>query len=111
VGRTFGQVDWAIQRRDLGSTCGGAASNWHGTGPPRRLFFQDRFRPAEPVVSAAIARGQLPAGTDLAEFVRILIARIYLRLLVTAEPINETTAGNAAKAALAAARACTLTSS
>lgn len=74
----------------------------------RRLFFQDRFRRAESAVSGAIARRQLPTGTDPAELVRTLVAPIYLRLLVTAEPINETTADNAAKAALAAARARTL---
>ena len=71
----------------------------------KRRFFSDRFRRAEPVVSAAIARGELPAGTDPAELVRTLVAPIYLRLLVTAEPIDQTTADNAAKAALAAARA------
>jgi AcrR family transcriptional regulator len=77
----------------------------------RGRFFQDRFRRAEPVVFAAIARGQLPTGTDPAELVRTLVAPIYLRLLVTAEPISETTADNAARVALAAARARALTSS
>jgi AcrR family transcriptional regulator len=76
----------------------------------RRSFFLDRFRRAEPVVAGAIARGQLPPGTDPAELVRTLIAPIYLRLLVTAEPISETIADNAAKAALAAARAGALSS-
>jgi AcrR family transcriptional regulator len=71
----------------------------------KRRFFSDRFQRAEPVVSAAIMRGALPAGTDPAELVRTLVAPIYLRLLVTAEPIDQTTADNAARAALAAARA------
>jgi len=71
----------------------------------KQRFFSDRFQRAEPVVSAAIARGALPSGTDPAELVRTLVAPIYLRLLVTAEPIDQTTADNAAKAALAAARA------
>lgn len=77
----------------------------------RGSFFQDRFRRAEPVVSGAIARGQLPPGTDPAELIRTLVAPIYLRLLVTAEPISETTADNAARAALVAARARAFTSS
>lgn len=77
----------------------------------RRRFFQDRFDRAGPVVSGAIARGLLPSNTDPAELVRTLIAPIYLRLLVTAEPIDETTADNAVKTALAAARARALTSS
>ena len=65
----------------------------------------DRFRRAEPVICGAIARGELPADTDPAELVRTLVAPIYLRLLVTAEPIDTTTADNAAKVALAAERA------
>ncbi len=71
----------------------------------RRRFFESRYRLAEPVIRAAIARGELPAGTDPAEVVRAVIAPIYLRILVTAEPINERTADTAADAALAAARA------
>jgi AcrR family transcriptional regulator len=76
----------------------------------KHRFFEDRFRRAEPVISAAIARGELPAGTDPAELIRTLVAPIYLRLLVTGEPIDATTADNAAKVALAAARAGALRS-
>jgi AcrR family transcriptional regulator len=76
----------------------------------KRRFFSDRFRRAQPVVSGAIARSELPADTDPAELVRTLVAPIYLRLLVTAEPIDTTTADNAAKVALAAARAGALRS-
>ena len=76
----------------------------------KHRFFEDRFRRAQPVVSGAIARGELPADTDPAELVRTLVAPIYLRLLVTAEPIDTTTADNAAKVALAAARAGALRS-
>jgi AcrR family transcriptional regulator len=71
----------------------------------KRRFFADRFRRAAPVVSGAIARGQLPADTDPAELIRAVVAPIYLRLLVTAEPVSQVTADNAAAAALAAARA------
>jgi AcrR family transcriptional regulator len=76
----------------------------------KRRFFEALFRQAEPVVSGAIARGELPADTDPAELVRTLLAPIYLRLLVTAEPIDRTTADNAAKVAFAAARAGALRS-
>jgi AcrR family transcriptional regulator len=76
----------------------------------KRRFFEERFRRAEPIVSGAIARGELPSATDPAELVRTLVAPIYLRLLVTAEPIDATTADHAAKVALAAARAGVLSS-
>jgi hypothetical protein len=71
----------------------------------RRRFFEDRYRRAEPVIRGAIARGELPAGTDPAEVVRAVVAPIYLRILVTAEPISDRTADTAAAAALAAAKA------
>jgi len=71
----------------------------------KRRLVDDRFRRAEPVVIRGIERGDLPAGTDPAEVIKTLIAPIYLRLLVTAEPIDETTADQAAGVALLAARA------
>ena len=70
-----------------------------------RRYFDDRFRRAEPIVARAIARGELPDDTDPAELVKAMIAPIYLRFLVTADPIDETTADQAAQAALAVARA------
>jgi AcrR family transcriptional regulator len=71
----------------------------------RDRFFADRFRRAQSVVAGAITRGELPAGTDPAEVVRTLIAPIYLRALVTGEPIDRAVADRAADVALAAARA------
>jgi AcrR family transcriptional regulator len=71
----------------------------------KRRLVDERFRRAEPVVIRGIERGELPAGTDPAEVIKTLIAPIYLRLLVTAEPIDETTADQAARVALLAARA------
>jgi AcrR family transcriptional regulator len=76
-----------------------------GIADARRRFFQDRYRQAEPVIGRAIVRGELPVGTDPAELVRALLAPIYLRVLVTAEPVSDVTADVAAAAALAAARA------
>ena len=74
-------------------------------GALERGFYDDRLRRAEPIVSRAIARGELPPDTDAAEVVKTMIAPIYLRLLITAEPIDATTADRAAQLALVAARA------
>jgi AcrR family transcriptional regulator len=71
----------------------------------RRRFYVDRFQRAEPVIVRAIARGELPEGTNPAALIKAMIAPIYLCLLVTAEPIDEETADQAAAMALAAARA------
>lgn len=71
----------------------------------RRDFYAHRFRQAAPVVTRAIARGELPEGTDPAEVLKTLASPIYMRLLVTSEPIDLEVADLAAEIALAAARA------
>jgi AcrR family transcriptional regulator len=76
----------------------------------KRRLFQDRLQRAEPLVRAAIARGQLPTGTDPGELIKAVIAPIYLRLLVTAEPVDHTVADAAVQIALGAARAGLLAS-
>ncbi len=70
----------------------------------KQRFFEDRLRRAEPVVTRAVARGEVPADTDPDRVIKTLIAPIYLRLLITAEPIDATTARDAARLAAAAAR-------
>jgi hypothetical protein len=57
------------------------------------------------MIVRGIQRGEVPADTEPTELLKTLIAPIYLRLLVTAEPIDETIADLAAAIALAAARA------
>jgi hypothetical protein len=76
-----------------------------GIADARRRLFDDRLRRAEPVIARAIDRGELPTGTDPAELLKALVAPIYLRLLITAEPLDETTADHATQIALAAAHA------
>ncbi|MGW0733984.1 TetR/AcrR family transcriptional regulator [Streptomyces sp. NPDC002851] len=71
----------------------------------RRRVFVDRFRRAEPITERAVARGELPTGTDHPLLMKSLIAPVYLRLLVTAEPLDADTAEHAAAITLAAARA------
>ncbi|MFG1680125.1 TetR/AcrR family transcriptional regulator [Nonomuraea sp. NPDC049269] len=71
----------------------------------RRQIFDDRLRRAEPVVTRAVSRGELPAGTDAAEVIRSLAAPVYLRLLMTVEPVDEAVADQAVRVTLAAARA------
>ena len=71
----------------------------------KRRFFDDRIRRAEPIVARAVRRGELAANTDPAELIKTLIAPIYLRLLVTSEPLDAAFAEQTANVALAAARA------
>jgi AcrR family transcriptional regulator len=71
----------------------------------RRHVFDDRLARAEPVVTRAIERGELPRDTDPAELLKTLAAPIYLRLLITADPVDEATADQAVRVTLAAAHA------
>ncbi|MFI9553345.1 TetR/AcrR family transcriptional regulator [Nonomuraea endophytica] len=68
-------------------------------------FYLRRIRAWAPVVDRAVARGELPEGTDAMEVIRAVSAPLYYRLLVTREPVDEKIAEQAAARALAGARA------
>jgi AcrR family transcriptional regulator len=76
-----------------------------GLSDVRRELFEYGPRRAAVVIERAIERGELPADTDPAPVLRALIAPIYFRLTVTAEPVDTAAAEQAAQIALAAARA------
>jgi AcrR family transcriptional regulator len=71
----------------------------------RRRFYRTRSALVVPIVERAVARGELPAGTDPVEVIKQVGAPLYYRLLVIAEPLTPADADLAADAALAAARA------
>ena len=75
----------------------------------KQRFFADRYELGRVVVARAVERGELPGGTDPVEVLRTLIAPIYLRRFVTAEPLDEAAAESAVRVTLAAARAGALT--
>jgi AcrR family transcriptional regulator len=81
------------------------AARLPGISDVRRELFEYGPRRAAVVIERAIGRGELPAGTDPAAVLRALIAPIYFRLTVTAEPVDPVAADQAARIALAAARA------
>lgn len=56
-------------------------------------------------VVEALARGEIPAGTDPHEVIRATVAPLYLRMCITGEPVDEAVADRAAAAAALAARA------
>ncbi|MFE3451554.1 TetR/AcrR family transcriptional regulator [Nonomuraea sp. NPDC059194] len=68
-------------------------------------FYTARHAQSAVVVRRAVERGQLPAGVDAEEVIRMAVAPLYYRLFVTHEPVGERDADRAADAALAAARA------
>ncbi len=54
-----------------------------------RSFWQVRFRLLGEMVERAVQRGELPKGTDPKPIVEGLLGGIYLRMLVTREPLND----------------------
>jgi AcrR family transcriptional regulator len=68
-------------------------------------FFMARHEQSAGLVTRAVARGELPAGVDPAEVVRVAVAPLYYRLFISREPVDGAVADRAADAALAAARA------
>jgi AcrR family transcriptional regulator len=72
-------------------------------------FWADRHHLIAEVLARAVLRGQLPTGVNPADVSRQLCAPLYMRLLITDEPLDQHAADQAAAAAIAAARAGTLT--
>ena len=55
----------------------------------RRAYWQRRFNLARAIFDRAVSRGEFPRHADPIIFLEALIAPLYLRLLVTDEPIEE----------------------
>ncbi|MFD5316031.1 TetR/AcrR family transcriptional regulator [Streptomyces sp. NPDC127098] len=70
-----------------------------------RRFYATRIAEWAPCVEQAVARGELPSGTDPHEVVAAVSAPLYYRLLASGDPLDEAAADRAAAAAAAAARA------
>jgi AcrR family transcriptional regulator len=68
-------------------------------------FYATRIKEWAPCVDAAVARGELPAGTDAEEVIRAVSAPLYFRLLASGDPLDDVAADRAAAAAESAARA------
>jgi len=102
-----GFVRWATSQpgRAMLSAFVSEAARMPGIADARSRVFQDRLRRARPVITRAIDQGELPETVDPDEVIKLLVAPLYLRLLVTGEPLNDAAAEGAARAALAAARA------
>ncbi|MFI7273234.1 TetR/AcrR family transcriptional regulator [Streptomyces sp. NPDC049879] len=82
-----------------------AATGDERTAAALHRFYAVRIAEWAPCVEQAVARGELPAGTDASEVVRAVSAPLYYRLLASGDPLDEGAADRAAEAAVAAARA------
>ncbi|MGW3623806.1 TetR/AcrR family transcriptional regulator [Streptomyces sp. NPDC000880] len=82
-----------------------AASCDERTAQALHRFYSTWIKEWAPCVDAAVARGELPAGTDAQEVIRAVSAPLYYRLLVSGDPLDDAAADRAAAAAESAARA------
>jgi len=69
----------------------------------QREFWAERFALTGVIVERAIARGELPPRTDARFVLETLIGPLYVRLLLTGEPIDAKFADRAAASAAAGA--------
>ena len=83
-----------------------AASNTSaGIAAGTPTFFAERLALTGVVVGRAIARGELPAGTDANLVIETLVGPLYVRLLLTGEPLDEAVADRVARLVAAGAPA------
>lgn len=82
-----------------------AATSDTRTADALHRFYAVRVAEWAPCVEQAVARGELPAGTDPEEVIRAVSAPLYYRLLLTGGALDQAAADAAADAAAAAARA------
>jgi AcrR family transcriptional regulator len=70
-----------------------------------RRFYDTRLTEWSPSITRAVARGELPPGTDPRAVLSAVSAPLYYRLLNTGDPIDDHAATTAAEAAALAAEA------
>ncbi|SDT41375.1 TetR/AcrR family transcriptional regulator [Microlunatus soli] len=82
-----------------------AATTDPATAAALHRFYAVRVQEWAPCVQSAIARGEVPVGTDPAQVIRATSAPLYYRLLTTPDRITVGDADRAARAASVAAKA------
>jgi len=107
----IGWLTSPLGRAVLAATISDAARARPEIAEIEQNFYIDRLRRARPMVTRAVARGELAPETDPDAVIKTVLAPIYLRLLITAEPVDDATADQAARVALVAARAGALSDS
>ncbi len=68
----------------------------------RFAYWRRRFTGSSEVVTRAIARGEVPEGTDGEALLEFLVAPAYLRLLLTGEPLDDALVEDSVRRTLAA---------
>ncbi|GED97705.1 TetR/AcrR family transcriptional regulator [Gordonia crocea] len=85
------QIAALLSRPGMGRLLGATAamSSDPNMAAAREKYWRMRFAASAPVVDRAIARGEIPAGTASYDVLEALAAPLYLRVLVTDQPLDE----------------------
>lgn len=62
-----------------------------------QVFWQERLAASAPIVQRAIERGELPTGTDPNLIIETVIGPLWVRLLLTGEPLTDDLADRVAE--------------
>jgi AcrR family transcriptional regulator len=81
--------------RDLARTLAFVTDSEEISGA-RKVFWDNRYHAAEPVISRAVARGELSCSANAREAIELLIAPIHFRHLLTREKSDAEFAGQLA---------------
>jgi AcrR family transcriptional regulator len=101
-------VQQALDDRRQGRVFAALIAAATGDSPTARAlehFYDVRIAEWEPCVDEAVARGELPVGTDSAAVIRAVSAPLYYQRLTRTDPIGRDRAITAARAAAAAGAA------
>ncbi|HLT62686.1 MAG TPA: TetR/AcrR family transcriptional regulator [Microlunatus sp.] len=88
----------------ISRACLAAALDSPAAAEALSAFLADQHRRAAVVVTDAIDRGELPAGTDPVAVIERLVAPLYYHRLITGKPVTEAGLADAARVAIRLAR-------
>ncbi|MGW1374483.1 TetR/AcrR family transcriptional regulator [Streptomyces sp. NPDC002446] len=95
IGLLTEQPAGAVARAALGAAVGDPELATH-----IRAFFADRLAREQSVIDRAVARGELPSGTDTMLLMDLLAGAVWLRVVFRREPLGEDFAGRTVAAVL-----------
>ncbi|WP_059039192.1 TetR/AcrR family transcriptional regulator [Gordonia desulfuricans] len=102
------QVVALLSRREVMRVVRGAAAmddDDPTVAAAKDAFFSRRFANSTLIVKRAIARGELPAGTDAFRLIETLVAPAYLRAILVDRPLDDELVDTCVRFAIAGARA------
>lgn len=89
----------------IAAALGSEAASVAGVQEVKDMIFSTRRPLSAQIIARAIARNEVPAGSDAEEIIDHLTAPIYFRLILSGKPLDEELARRTGRATAVAARA------